>query len=579
MFKKLIVLILLFYPITSLAVLIPNDPLFYRQDYLKKVNAQKAWDFSDGSGVVIAFLDSRIDINHPDLIQNIWTNIDEVPGDGIDNDSNGFIDDIHGWDFVSGGNNPNPSFRDDCLEEGLCNEIGINHGTILAGIAAASGESKQGIIGLAYKAKIMPIRVLDDNGVGNIRSVIDGINYAVNNKVDIINLSLVGSYKSGALERVLKKAYKNGIVIVAASGNDVSESNGVNLDENPLYPVCEIQENNFIIGVGALDKFGEKLDASNYGSNCIDISTVGENFYSTLFYSPNNKNFLEGYGGSWSGTSVATALVSGAAALVKSANQNLSSNEIKNALTQNVNDFSNLETKFINKMGSGELDAFRAVRAVAKNVKNVHKEPELSKKYLITSFSESNSSAVKIFNLTDNFFVKDFNVGNKELKEKVNLSSGDVVGGNKNEIIIGAGSGEKSYVKIFDDLGRLKSDFFAYDKNFRGGVQVTTGDIDNDGIDEIITGAGVGGGPHVRIFDKNGNLKSDFFAYDKNFRGGVNIVVADINNNKKSEIIVSPQTGKETIKIFNSLGEIMNKFILSKNNFQKGINIAIIEVK
>ena len=221
-----LLLMLIFQPTFVLATLIPNDILFYNQDYLKSINIQDAWGFSSGSGVVIAFLDSGIDTDHPDLRQNMWVNTNEIPGDGVDNDNNGYVDDIRGWDFVGGDNDPNPDFKYNCIEEGGCNEIGINHGTIIAGVAAARGENNKGILGVAYNAKIMPLRVLNDNGVGSMVSVIRAINYAIRKNVDVINLSLVSTTRNKTLEKVLNDAHSKGIVVVAASGNDNSDLNG-----------------------------------------------------------------------------------------------------------------------------------------------------------------------------------------------------------------------------------------------------------------------------------------------------------------------------------------------------------------
>ena len=403
MIKRLYILILLaslgLSPVSVFAKFIPNDSLFLNQDYLKQINAQDAWDFATGGGVIIAILDSGIDINHPDLRGNIWTNPGEIPGDNIDNDNNGYIDDVRGWDFVDYDNDPSPNFDKDCLVEGTCSEVGLYHGTIISGVAAAQGNNKQGIIGLAYESKIMPIKVLDDDGTGNMRSVIEGINYAINKNADIINLSLVGTFKSDILDRVLKKAHDSGIVIVAASGNDNEEYSGINLNDYPLYPVCEDGLDNVVLGVGAIDTDGRKSDVSNYGSNCIDISTIGENFYSTIFYDRNNELFSDAYGGWWSGTSVATALVSGTAALIKSVDLKITNTEIENIIASSSNPFTNLDIKYQGEMGSGSLDAYSAVKVIVDQVGDRPQKPITDKIYLMASPEGNMDPAIRFYNL------------------------------------------------------------------------------------------------------------------------------------------------------------------------------------
>jgi len=630
MIKRLYILFLLISlalsPASVFAIFTPNDDLFLKQDYLKKIRAQEAWEFSSGSGVVIAVLDAGIDVNHPDLKNNIWINPGEIPFDNIDNDNNGYIDDARGWDFVDYDNDPSPDFHKDCLIEGNCSEIGLYHGTIIAGVAAAEGNNDEGIIGLAYGAKIMPIKVLDDDGAGNMRSVIEGINYAINKKADIINLSLVGTVRSDILDRILKKAHDKGIVIVAASGNDDETYSGFDLNKEPLYPVCDGSDN-IVIGVGALDVGGNKSNVSNYGSSCIDVSTIGENFYSTIFYDSNNELFKDAYSGWWSGTSVATALVSGTAALIKSIDPQATNVEIENIITNNVNPFDNLDTLYQGKMGSGSLDAYLAVKSLADQVGTRPQEPVINKTYLMASPDGNMDPAISFYNLTDdNFYIKNMLAYNKNLRSGINSSSGDLTGDGVSEIVTGVGVTGGPHVRVFDQLGRVVSQFFAYDKNFRGGVnvavgqivdnhsseivagigpgekpyvrvfdvdgnlifeflaygenfrggvKVATGDIDGDGVDEIITGAGKTGGPHVRVFDRFGRVKSQFFAYDKDFRGGVNITIGDVDGDGIDEIITGAGAGGGSeIKIFDMAGEIKNSFFAYENEFLGEVKIA-----
>ena len=164
---------------------VPNGPLaavpFYgnaRQDWgLNSINAPEAWAAGfTGQGITVAVIDTGVQTNHPDLSHSIWVNTGEVPGDGIDNDRNGYVDDVNGWDFVSRDNSP---------------QDGNGHGTHVAGIIAAA-RNEVGGTGVAYASSIMPIRVLNNNGSGNTTDVARGIRYAVDNGADIVNLSLGG---------------------------------------------------------------------------------------------------------------------------------------------------------------------------------------------------------------------------------------------------------------------------------------------------------------------------------------------------------------------------------------------------
>ncbi|MDD3051503.1 MAG: S8 family serine peptidase, partial [Candidatus Cloacimonetes bacterium] len=183
----------------------PNDPLYNNQNYLGDVNANRAWDTTTGSSSqIIAIIDTGVDWTHPDLDDNIWDNSDEIPNNGIDDDGNGFIDDVRGWDFVNLDNNP----RDD-----------NSHGTHVAGIAAAEADNSTGISGVAWNSKIMPIKVLQSSGYGSSSDIAAGIDYAAENGAEIINLSL-GSYgESLTLKIALENAYACA-TIVAAAVND-----------------------------------------------------------------------------------------------------------------------------------------------------------------------------------------------------------------------------------------------------------------------------------------------------------------------------------------------------------------------
>jgi hypothetical protein len=162
-------------------------------------------------------------------------------------------------------------------------------------------------------------------------------------------------------------------------------------------------------------------------------------------------------------------------------------------------------------------------------------------------------------------------------KGGVNVASGDVNGDGVGEIITGAGPGGGPHVRIFNQSGQLISQFFAYATTFKGGVNVASGDVNGDGVDEIITGAGPGGGPHVRILDKDGKKISDFFAYATTFKGGVNVAVGDLDGEGQAEIITGVVSGgTPQVKIFDYLGKtkFTSGFFAYAETFKGGVNVA-----
>ncbi|WP_430885852.1 S8 family serine peptidase [Fusibacter sp. JL216-2] len=262
------------------------------------INLVTAWDKSKGYKAIVGVLDSGIDIYHPDLKNNIYVNDKEVPNNGLDDDGNGFVDDVNGWDFYNGDNSVYDKFEND------------HHGTHIAGIIGA-GQNGIGISGVAPEVQIMPLKFYGKDG-GYTSDVIEAILYAESMGVDVINCSFGGPEENYALKEAIENS---DIIFVTSAGN-----NNEDLSSSPVYPAAYELDN--IITVGAIDNKGTKSLTSNYGE-LVDVYAPGVDIISTA------EDNLYVYG---SGTSQASAFVSGIVALIRASNKSVTPLKVKNAL-------------------------------------------------------------------------------------------------------------------------------------------------------------------------------------------------------------------------------------------------------
>ncbi|MDD2646743.1 MAG: S8 family serine peptidase [Patescibacteria group bacterium] len=597
---------------------IPSDTYFSEEWYLNKIQAPQAWDIVRGGfeDVTIAVLDTGVDIDNPDLKDNIWVNKKEIPGNGIDDDKNGYVDDYYGWDFVKNTSDPRPKFED------IFTAGAINHGTIVAGTAAAMGDNGQGVAGITWKSKIMPLRVLNGQGVGSIDAVIAAVNYAKNSGAKIINLSFVGTSPSDFLAQALKQAWREGVFIVAAAGNEATGQTE-NLNNVPSYPVCldANDTDNYIIGVGATYQFDRKASFSNYGSNCVDIMAPGSRIFSTLAYNPNLPDYKDRFGGYWSGTSVATPLVSGAAALIKSLNPLLTNQQVRDIILTQADDISYINPDYGNGLGRGRLNLYRAVdyeysqlaeapqtryivtaagpgggphvRVMKSNGLPVSGFMAYDSKFrggvkiatgdvdgdnqeeIITVPATLGSAQVKIFDINGN--IKGSFLAIKNYNKGLNLASCDLDGDQLFEIIASPNGRADPYIYIFNGQGRLQLKFLAYSPRiFRGEVRVGCGDVDGDGESEIVTALGSGGSPQIKIFSPTGQLKVQWYAFLQKFTGGVNVAVGDVNGDGRAEIVTSiASKASPYIRVFDYFGFLQTQFLAYDANNFYGVTLAV----
>jgi thermitase len=324
---------------------IMNDPAMHKKWGLAQSNALEAWQLTTGSrDIVVAIVDTGIDLKHPDLKNNLWRNPGETGKDaqgrdkstnGVDDDHNGFVDDVHGWNFVQNNHN-------------LVDNHG--HGTHIAGIVGAEGGNKYGVTGVAPKVSLMVLKYFDPQSASNnLVNTIKAFNYAIQMNAHIINYSGGGTEFSEDEFLAVKRAEQKGILFVAAAGNERANS-----DYNKYYPADYDLDN--IISVTALNPGLRVLSSSNYGVHTVDIAAPGENIYST---------YLSQQFRTMTGTSQATAFVSGVAALLMAHNRDFDAKAVRKYILRTGDSLEWLKSK---TSTSKKLNVFRALTMLDQGV-------------------------------------------------------------------------------------------------------------------------------------------------------------------------------------------------------------------
>ncbi|MEO7243540.1 MAG: S8 family serine peptidase, partial [Rubrivivax sp.] len=322
----------------------PNDPRFAEQWALSNTGAggglpgsdlklAEAWTQTTGAATTtVAIIDSGIDFTHPDLMHNEWTNTAEREN-GRDDDHDGFVDDLHGWDWVA----DSATIKD---EQG--------HGTAIAGLVAAEGNNGVGISGVMWQASLMSLRVLDNTGTGDVAAAVEAIDYAAAHGAQVINLSWGTDGESLALKDAIARAAGRGVVVVCSAGN-----NGRDIDAAPYYPASYELPN--LIAVAATDGFDQLTSWSNWGAVHVTIGAPGVDLLTTKL------------GGGYqmvTGTSGAAPLVSGIAGLVKTIAPGLSAANTRTAIINGARRVASLDGRML---ASGVASAAGALAAVGSN--------------------------------------------------------------------------------------------------------------------------------------------------------------------------------------------------------------------
>lgn len=285
----------------------PSDPdlgLFWG---LRVIRATAAWDVSRGQDVVVAVIDSGVELTHPDLSANLWANPGEIPANGIDDDNNGFIDDVRGWNFAY--DNADPS--DD-----------NGHGTHVAGTVASTADNAEGGAGVAFDARLMAVKGLDSAGDGTLAALANAVIYAVDNGADVINASWGGEGSDASLASAVAYAVAHGVVFVAAAGNGDFFGNPQNVAN---FTPASLPG---VIAVAATDEFDVRASFSNFGEK-LAVAAPGVDVRSTYL----GGSYLEE-----SGTSMASPHVAGLAALILSYWPTYTIGQVRTALTSTADD-------------------------------------------------------------------------------------------------------------------------------------------------------------------------------------------------------------------------------------------------
>lgn len=528
---------------------VPNDAEYVYQGYLKQLGAEGAWDISTGSrDVVVAIIDTGVDVSHQDLTDNIFVNNGEIPNDGIDNDNNGYIDDYNGWDAVAGRGSGLASYSSNEV-----NKLGTNHGTIVAGIIGAVGNNALGTTGVAWHVRILPVRALTQNGDGSTKIIAQGIEYAIKMKADIINLSFVGAQTDSDLQSALQHAIDAGILVVNASGNDA-----VDLNADPHFPICSSLQNSAgaLLGVSAVDTNYARAEFASYGSNCVDLSAIGVGLRSTRvkYVNPANGEIYLTIGG-LDGTSVAAPLVTGAAALVKSELPQAKGKKIAEILmntAKNIDDFNTT----LAPGSMGKLLQLDAALAEAQRLENIIKQTQnffAYKKISAPQTISSYSTDGKLTALTDLNNAKDLSIAVTDIAQDEPVSA---------QVF---GSGRLTVTGV----GGFNNSFYPYGTGYRKAFKAVL--LKSGGNTVVGVMPANLGTDDMQIWSVDGRKLGQFRIFNDKIRSGYNISKVDWNHDGDDEILVTRSDRKSDIRLYDQRGKLLKKW---DNPFATGLTIA-----
>ena len=364
------------------------------------IDAPEAWDITTGSSEVVAgVIDSGVQYSHPDLQDNMWRNPGEIPGNDIDDDENGYIDDVYGWDFYNNDNDPWDS---------------LGHGTHVAGTIGAVGNNETGVTGINWNVQIAALKVGDNQGLST-SAIVEAIEYAVDMGFEVTNNSYGGAFFTQAERDAIAYANEHDQLFVAAAGNGGMDGIGDDIDAEPVYPAAFDLDN--IISVAATDHNDDLAVFSNFGETSVDLAAPGVNILSTV---PGSAyEYLQG-------TSMAAPHVTGAVALMNAYNGGATGAEVKSAIMNGVDEIGSLDGLMVT---GGRLNLHKALQNMPSPIQGIDVSARaVTADSPVLYGATTLSGDYTIMNLGDTGFTDDFQV-------QLFFSDDDALGGGDDHLL------------------------------------------------------------------------------------------------------------------------------------------------
>ncbi|HEY1187807.1 MAG TPA: S8 family serine peptidase [Gemmata sp.] len=516
----------------------PNDPSYNQPSFYgpSQIGAEAVWNsFTGNPGFVVGVIDSGIDYTHPDLAANIWTNPNEIPGNGVDDDGNGYIDDIHGWDFANDDNDP----------------MDVDgHGTHVAGTIGAIGNNGVGVAGINWNVKLMALDYLGPGANSGVLSTgIEALNYSIMMGVKLTNNSYGGTSHTQARARALAGAQAAGQIFVVAAGND-----GENNDVFPHYPTNYSRNYDNVIAVAATDSNDQLADFSDYGFGTVTLAAPGVQILSTVpLVADTADGIVDGYD-TYDGTSMATPHVTGAIALYWGANPTLTYQQVVNKLKSSVDVLPQLNG-FVST--GGRL-----------NVAKMFNAPTVPP---ITVGAPVGTELVRVLGTggTSVMTIDPY----PGFLGGVESAVGDVNNDGTPDMVTAATLG--GHVKVFDGAtGALVNSFLGF-QGYQGPINLAVGDLNNDGFADLVVAANLNG--HIKVFDgKTGALTFSSLVY-QGYRGAISVAVADRDGDGRLDLLTAADGGAGVhVKTFQNGagGALIESFLATGAGSWRGFSMA-----
>lgn len=580
-----------------------NDPEGLQWAY-KDIRLPQAWDYTIGSSdVTVAVIDNGFDQSHLELRDNIWKNNDEVPNDKKDNDNNGYIDDIYGWNFTVDKDSKIANIPDPYFSTSTKNKT-IHHGTVVAGLLGAKGGNNLAGTGVNWNIKLMNLKIVDSvSGKGGVDPLSEAIRYAVDNGADIISFSIEGvvpgERQINEIKEAIDYAYRNRVAMFASSGNKFK-----NLNKESVYPVCADENSSAqkILGVSAMQKSHRISLFSNIGSECVDVTAPGSSISSTMVYNP-KKGLDKKYGGSWKGTSFAAPLVSGIGALIKTLRPRWSPPRIYDAILENTYEHDDDKAElYKNLFGAGLVNAKKAVEssligvvsnfpikgllAVDGNLNIVDKKifatstkihnfeqrsikyisavkHSYKSNYILANDEEGKTKITLLGDKQNSFYVNKI--------DNIDIRVGDIDGDFQDEVIISPKKSDSVVFTVYSLQGKKEFEYII-DKNHSGASISVLKRGERENLAVLFSQFG-----RLKVVQFNHSFEPET-SFDINFmRNSGNLETGDIDGDGVHEYVVSNSKGNGLLSYYDTDGSIQKTFF-AYGYLEKGFKTGLVDI-